>query len=197
MKKIGILGGTFDPIHIGHLVAADQALFFAGLDEIWFMPAPNPPHKMDTNITAINHRLEMVKKVVEMDPKYKLCTIELERLGPSYTLNTIKELRIKYPDYQFFFIIGGDMIRYLPNWYGIEELITIVNFIGLDRPGYEYQAISGKDKNILDQVKLIPMPQLDISSSQIREWVKTGSAIRYLVPIKIERYIKENRLYES
>lgn len=197
MKKIGILGGTFDPVHIGHLVAADQALFFAGLDEIWFMPAPNPPHKMDSKITDINHRLEMVKKVVEIDPKYKLCTIELERLGPSYTVNTMKELIKKYPDYQFFFIIGGDMIKYLPKWYGIEELLTIVNFIGLDRPGYEYQATSSRDKNILAQVKLIPMPQLDISSSQIREWVKAGRTIRYIVPINIARYIKENRLYES
>lgn len=197
MKKIGILGGTFDPIHIGHLVAADQALFFAGLDEIWFMPAPNPPHKMDTKITAINHRLEMVKMVVEMDRRYKLCTIEFDRLGPSYTLDTMKELKMKYSDYEFFLIIGGDMIKYLPKWYGIEELITIVNFIGLDRPGYEYQATSSRDKDILEQVKLIPMPQLDISSSQIREWVKAGRAIRYLVPINVERYIRENKLYES
>lgn len=197
MKKIGILGGTFDPIHIGHLVAADQALFFAGLDEIWFMPAPNPPHKMDTEITTINHRLEMVKRVVEIDRRYKLCTIELDRLGPSYTLDTIKELKIKYSDYEFFFIIGGDMIKYLPKWYGIEELITIVSFIGLDRPGYDYQATSSRDKNILEQVKLIPMPQLDISSSQIREWVKAGRVIRYFVPISVERYIRENRLYES
>jgi len=196
MKKIGILGGTFDPIHIGHLVAADQALSFASLDEIWFMPAPNPPHKMALEITTINHRLEMVKKAVEMDPKYKLCTIELDRFGLSYTLDTMKELKMKYPDYQFFFIIGGDMIKYLPKWYGIEELITIVNFIGLDRPGYEYQATSSKENDIIDQVKLIPMPQLDISSTQIRERVKAGRTIRYLVPNNVERYIRENKLYE-
>lgn len=197
MKKVGILGGTFDPVHIGHLIAADQAIFYANLDEIWFMPAPTPPHKLDNKITPIEGRVEMLKRILPLESKYKLCTIELERSGPSYTLETIIELKTKYPDNEFHFIIGGDMIRYLPKWYGIDELIDLVNFIGLGRPGFQFEAKTEQEKKIIEKVTLIPMPQLEISSSAIRDWVKTGKEIRYFVTKSVEDYIKEKHLYES
>ena len=197
MKKVGIFGGTFDPIHIGHLIAAEQAVYHAKLDEIWFMPALQPPHKMDLEITSVTHRVEMVNRVVQADSKYKLCNIELERNGPSYTLDTMKELRVKYSNVEFYFIIGGDMIKDLHKWYGIEELINIVQFLGLERPGFRYQAKNTKEDLILQKVKIIPMPQLEISSSLIRDWVKIGRTIRYLVPQDVNEYIREKHLYES
>lgn len=197
MKKIGILGGTFDPIHIGHLVAADQALFHSGLDEIWFMPAPNPPHKSNANITSINHRVEMVKSILKIDSRYRLCTIELERTGKSYTIDTIKEIKARYPEDSFYFIIGGDMIEYLPKWYGIEQLINLVQFIGLQRPGYDYEHLLKNNPAIYQKLTILPMPQLDVSSTIIRNKVKSGEEIRYFVPEFVEQYIREHNLYES
>ncbi len=196
MKKVGIFGGTFDPIHIGHMIAADQALFYADLDEIWFMPAQIPPHKRNSNITHAIHRLEMLKRVVKLDNRYKLCTIELERSGPSYTLDTMKELQKKFHEYSFSFIIGGDMIEYLPKWYGIEELVQLVQFIGLKRPGFHHFPKNDEGELVYKFVKMIPMPQLEVSSSLIREWIKNGRSIRYIVDDSVEEYIKEQRLYE-
>lgn len=195
MKKVGILGGTFDPIHIGHLIMADQAMFYADLDEIWFLPAPTPPHKLDNEITSIEQRIEMIKKVTSQDEKYKLCAIELNRTGPSYTIDTIKELKSIYPHFSFSFVIGGDMIEYLPHWHKVEELLTMVRFLGLERPGFSLTPKNELEEKLFKQVELIPMPQLEISSSQIREWIKMGRTIRYLVPFYVEQYIKENNLY--
>ncbi|TCS83784.1 nicotinate-nucleotide adenylyltransferase [Tepidibacillus fermentans] len=197
MKKVGILGGTFDPLHIVHFIMADQSLFYGGLDEIWFMPAYIPPHKQSRSITSADQRIEMVKRAIQNEPQYRLCTIELERNGPSYTLETIKELQSRYPDISFSFIIGGDMIQYLPKWYGIEELLSLIQFIGLPRPGYSLVPRTEREKQIIDQVKIIPMPQLEISSTLIRHWVKEGRPLRYLVPVAVEQYIKENHLYED
>lgn len=196
MKKIGILGGTFDPIHIAHLLAADQAIFYADLDEIWFMPAPIPPHKRYSKVTPIVHRVEMVKRVTALNSKYKLCTIELEREGPSYTFDTMKEIKKRFPEDSFFFIIGGDMVHDLSDWYKIEELLQMVRFIGLERPGYLFEPGTETEKGIYEQVVKIPMPHLDISSSLIREWIKMGRTICYVVPSSVEEYIKENHLYE-
>jgi len=197
MKRIGIFGGTFDPIHIGHLIAAEQVLYHTKLDEIWFMPASKPPHKLDMKITAVHHRVEMVRRVISLDPRYHICTIELDRKGPSYSLDTVKELKKKYPNYSFFFIIGGDMIEYLAKWHGIEELIEIVEFIGLKRPGFSFQPKNEQEQKIFGRIQLIPMLQLEISSSRIREWINKGRTVRYLVPSSVEEYIKENGLYEG
>ncbi|MFV9510978.1 nicotinate-nucleotide adenylyltransferase [Tepidibacillus sp. LV47] len=197
MKKVGILGGTFDPLHIGHFIMADQSLFYGGLDEIWFMPAHIPPHKLGRKITPVHHRIEMVKRAIENEPQFRLCTIELERDGPSYTLDTVKELNSRYPNISFSFIIGGDMIEYLPNWYRIEELLSLIQFIGLVRPGYSLDNLTSKEKQIIKHVKMIPMPQLEISSTLIRQWVKEGRPLRHVVPNPVEQYIKENHLYED
>ncbi|MGD9676753.1 MAG: nicotinate-nucleotide adenylyltransferase [Vulcanibacillus sp.] len=195
MKKIGIIGGTYDPIHIGHLIAADQVLFYQKLDEIWFMPANNPPHKLNLNITSYEHRVEMLNHVLILDSRYKICTIEMERIGPSYTIDTIKELKVRYPQDSFYFIIGGDMIRDLAKWYKIEELIKLVQFIGLERIGYTDKTLTEQEKQIINRVIMVPMPQLEVSSSLIRDWVKMGRDIRYVVLEGVEHYIKENKLY--
>lgn len=191
-KRIGLLGGTFDPIHYAHLLAAEQARDQMGLDEIWLVPAKIPPHKERSDIAAAHHRLRMAELAASDHPSFRVSDVELQREGLSYTIDTIIEIKELYPHDEFFFIIGGDMVEMLPQWYRFTELCTMVHFIGLARPGAHY------DKQaLLPYVTFVEMPTVDISSTLIRQRVRSGRSIRYLVPDAVERYIKEHRLYES
>jgi nicotinate-nucleotide adenylyltransferase len=191
-KQVGIFGGTFDPIHFGHLLAAEQARDQLALDEIWFMPARIPPHKQRADIAAETHRLRMVELACADHPSFRVTDVELHREGPSYTYDTMRQLTAAHPDTSFWFIIGGDMVEILPKWYRFEELVTMVRFIGLARPGshYDEQALSSF-------VTFVEMPAVNISSTMIRQRAAEGRSIRYLVPDAVECYIKEHRLYES
>ncbi|NGQ94177.1 nicotinate-nucleotide adenylyltransferase [Brevibacillus sp. SYP-B805] len=191
-KRIGIFGGTFDPIHYGHLLAAEQARDQARLDEIWFMPARIPPHKQRNDIAAEGHRLRMTELATAPHPAFRVTDIELHRDGPSYTIDTMRQLVAAYPEHRFWFIIGGDMVEMLPKWHRFDELVTLVRFIGLARPGsrYDEEALSA-------YVTFVEMPAVEISSTLIRERAAAGRSIRYLVPDAVECYIKEHRLYES
>jgi nicotinate-nucleotide adenylyltransferase len=192
-KKVGIYGGTFDPVHTVHLMVAEQARDRLGLDEIWFTPARIPPHKQKKHITADTHRAKMLALAIEENPCFVLNTIELEldRSQPSYTYHTMQLLKERYPEVEFYFIIGGDMAEHLPKWYKIDELVTMVQFVALARPGYIM------NNQYMQHVIQVDMPQLDISSSMIREKIATGASIRYLVPDSVRLYIEENRLYET
>lgn len=191
MKKIGILGGTFDPPHFGHLLIAEQALEACALDEIWFMPTKIPPHKQGSNLCSDEERIEMVSKAIQDNPSFHLMLIEFEREGPSYTIDTIRELKLKYNDSDFYFIIGGDMIEYLPKWKEIDQLMSLVTFVGVKRPGHPYTS------SYSDNVILIDAPQLEISSTEIRDRLLSGRSVRYLLPDKIIHYIKEKNIYGS
>ncbi|QRG70535.1 nicotinate-nucleotide adenylyltransferase [Brevibacillus choshinensis] len=191
MKHVGIMGGTFDPIHCGHLLAAEQAREQAGLDEVWFMPTHIPPHKKRDGLTSAATRLQMVELAVADHESFRVTDIELKREGPSYTYDTIVQLVDQFPDCRFSFIIGGDMVEILPKWYRYEELSRLIGFIGLARPGATLEQVSRED------VTFVEMPVWDISSTLIREKAAAGQSIRYLVPNSVERYIKENRFYES
>lgn len=186
MRKIGILGGTFDPPHNGHLLIAEQVRIELELEEIWFLPANIPPHKQKTNTTN-QERLAMLEKAVQGNPFFKICTAELERSGISYTIDTMKELKGLHPDCAFYFIIGADMVEYLPKWYKIDELTGLVQFVGVRRAGYETQT----DYPVL----IADIPMFDVSSSLIRKRVKEGQSIRYLLPDSIIRHIGEHHLY--
>ncbi|MCA0970009.1 nicotinate-nucleotide adenylyltransferase [Halobacillus litoralis] len=187
MKRIGILGGTFDPPHLGHLIMAEQALEGMELDEVWFLPSYIPPHKEDAAGSSVD-RLAMVKKAVETNEHFKVCDIEHTRKGTSYTVDTMKVLNEEYPDHQFYFIIGGDMVEHLPKWNRIDELVQLVEFIGVKRPGYDWEP-----RRFVHPVEV---PQIDISSSEIRERVSRGESVRYLVPDSVYHYVKEHQLYE-
>ena len=139
MKKIAILGGTFNPPHLGHLIIASEVQAQLNFDEIWFMPNQEPPHKESTIGVNSAQRLEMVRRAIADNPLFKIQTIELERTGRSYTFDTMKLLTEKY-DHDFYFIIGADMIEYLPKWYKIEELVKLVTFVGVNRPDYDKQS---------------------------------------------------------
>ncbi|GIO22060.1 nicotinate-nucleotide adenylyltransferase [Oceanobacillus sp. J11TS1] len=186
MKKIGILGGTFNPPHIGHLWIAEEVRIRKQLDEIWFVPTRTPPHK-ETAVLDAAHRLEMLRLAIQGNPHFHINALELEREGKSYTYDTVKELTAKYHEDAFSFIIGSDMVEYLPKWYRVDELVKMVRFIGVSRPGSELQTTYP-----IDCLEIHP---LDISSTFIRNRLGDGEFVRYLLPSAVMNYIKENRIY--
>lgn len=190
MKKIGILGGTFDPPHIGHLVIGEQARIACSLDEVWFMPVQTPPHKLSSNLCLDQDRIEMLKRAIKTNPYFQISLIEFERNGPSYTIDTIKELRKRHENLNFYFIIGGDMINYLPNWKDIDELVTMITFIGIERPGHPL-----RPTNFKDQIIMVNAPKVDLSSSELREMLYNKQSVRYLLPDDVYDYIQEMGLY--
>lgn len=186
-------GGTFDPVHTVHLIVAERARDALELDEIWLMPARIPPHKQDQVITDDRHRIEMLRLAAAGNERFHVTTVELDAQSgtPSYTYDTMSQLVATYKDVEFFFIIGGDMVEYLPKWHRVDELLCLVRFVALARPGYSM------DTPYREWLTEVEMPQLDVSSSQIRRLVREGHSIRYLVPEAVRLYIEENRLYES
>ncbi|MEB3100744.1 nicotinate-nucleotide adenylyltransferase [Ferviditalea candida] len=194
--RIGIMGGTFNPIHLGHLIAAEQARDGMGLQEVWFLPSNIPPHKEPETGAAAEQRLEMVRRAVSGHPQFRVNDLELRLGGKSYSVNTVAELQKQHPDHEFYFIIGGDMVQYLPNWHRIEELVRKVFFIGLQRAGTTLDPDSLPDW-IREKVVMIPMPMIQISSTDIRGRFAEKQSIRYLVPDEVRSYIEENGLYES
>lgn len=194
MKKIGIMGGAFDPIHIGHLLAAEAAREKYELEEVWFMPSHIPPHKHQAGGSG-EQRLEMVKAATQSHPAFKPLDIELRRGGVSYTVDTIRALRSEHADLELYFIIGADMVNYLPKWEGIEELVGMLRFIGLQRPG-SFLELDTLPPLIRDAVMLADMPLVDISSSLIRSRISRGLSVRYMVPEQVYEYIMGSRLYE-
>lgn len=189
MKRVGILGGTFDPPHIGHLIIANEVLDALNLDEIRFMPNHVPPHKQKTQQVSNLDRLSMLENAISGHPSFFVEDIEIEREGTSFTLDTVKLLKNREPEVEFYFIIGADMIAYLPNWHGVDELMTLISFIGVKRPGYE--------ESTRYPITMVEMPELHLSSSMIRKRIKAGQTIKYLLPDNVREYIKENGLYES
>ena len=189
MKKVGILGGTSDPPHIGHLIIANEVLSALQLDEVRFMPNHTPPHKQKTETVSNEDRIKMLKFSIMGHPQFSLELTEIESPGTSYTYETMQRLKEKEPDSDYYFIIGADMIEYLPRWYNIDQLVQLVHFVGVDRPPYK--------SDTTYPVRLIDVPQIYLSSSYIRDKVKAGLSIKYLVAPAVEKYIEENSLYES
>ncbi|MDR4948662.1 nicotinate-nucleotide adenylyltransferase [Neobacillus cucumis] len=187
MKKVGILGGTFNPPHYGHLLIANEVLSELDLDIIWFMPNHEPPHKKKPDSVKDEERLRMLELAITGNTNFSVQPIELKRTGPSYTVDTMKILNENYPEYQFFFIIGADMIEYLPKWHDIDILVNLVQFVGVERPSYNHQT----DYPVL----YIDVPSIDVSSSMIRDRVKRGKSVRYLLPDSVIDYIEEKQLY--
>ncbi|MDP4083438.1 MAG: nicotinate-nucleotide adenylyltransferase [Bacillota bacterium] len=189
MKKVGILGGTFDPPHHGHLLIANEVLSTLLLDEIWFMPNGDPPHKKKSELVKNKDRLRMLELALEGNGQFKIEPIEFERQGPSFTIDTMRMLKSIYQDYQFYFIIGADMVEYLPKWHGIDELIEVVKFVGVKRPSYSHQTNY--------PVQYIDVPAMEVSSSLIRKRLKEGKSVRYLMPDSVIEYIRGGGLYGS
>ncbi|PZM67181.1 nicotinate-nucleotide adenylyltransferase [Paenibacillus dendritiformis] len=196
MRQIGIMGGTFNPIHLGHLVAAECAREAANLDEVWFMPAHVPPHKTNHPQADGKHRLEMTRLAIAGNPSFRASDWELARGGVSYTYETVISLRAAYPAVSWHWIIGGDMVDYLPKWHRIDELMRLIRFVGLHRPGIRWNE-EKLPAAWRGRILAADMPQMDISSTDIRERRAAGRSIRYLVPEAVEHYMARWGLYES
>ncbi len=195
--NIGILGGTFDPIHIGHLVVAEEARIKLGFNEVLFVPAGQPLLKPDRNITRSDQRVEMVRRAIADNPHFKLCTIEAERPGPSYTVDTVMMLREQLgSEVGLFFILGRDTLAELPSWKEPKKLVQLCRLVVAPRLGSkDLQHLETEIPGLLGKVVQLDMPVIGISSSGIRQRVAQGLPIRYLVPAGVEKYISEQKIY--
>lgn len=186
LSKIGIFGGTFDPIHHGHLILAREARETLGLDTVIFIPASASPHKMDQKLTAPEIRLEMLCTAIESEPGFGFDAMELQRPPPSYAIETIEALRRREPAAEFFYFIGEDHVARLPSWHRFAELLEKVRFVVLNRSG-----------GTAEHPYLTIKQHLDISATNIRNRVATGRSIRYLVPPAVEKIIHDRQLYRE
>lgn len=199
--RIGILGGTFNPVHSGHLLLAQNALERLELSTVMFIPCANPPHKAATRLASAEHRMAMLELATEHDLSFEVNDLEIRRGGLSYTIDTVRELKKIHPSAEFFFIIGADSLLELHTWKDITDLLKICRFVTFNRPGVDTASI-GSNAIRLDPpwpamlLKDVLTGQLlDISSSDIRYRVAEGMSIRYLVPQAVEMYIAEHNLY--
>ena len=186
-KQIGLLGGNFNPVHNAHLTIADQVRQQLGLDEVLLMPEYQPPHVDKKTTISEKHRLRMLELAVRDIEGLGIETIELERKGISYTYDTMKLLTEKNPDVDYYFIIGEDMVAYLPKWHRISELIQMVQFVGVQRPKYK----AGTSYPVI----WVDVPLLDISSSLIRRQLEEGKKPNFLLPQAVLDYIEKEGLY--
>lgn len=188
-KRIGILGGTFNPPHLGHLLMAEQVGNQLELDEVWFMPTAKPPHAPGKTTIASQHRVQMIQLAIENNPLFKVQPYEIHRGGVNYTVDTMKHFVETYPESDFYFIIGSDSANDLSTWKQIDELVQLVQFVGVRRPGeFPYQGQY--------PILWVDSPLIELSSTEIRLRVYLEQSIRYQVPSKVAAYIQEHRLYE-
>lgn len=199
MMKIGIMGGTFDPIHIGHLILAESARESLNLNKIIFIPTGINPFKIDKNTASPVHRLEMLKLAIESNEHFTISSIEIERSGITYTIDTMKALREKYKEDELYFIVGSDIVFQIEKWKDFKDIFKLCKFVLVNRPGNDCNEIDNKIKelNLRYAISFIRInsPYIDISSSDIRNRIKNNKSIKYLVPLKVEEYIKKNNLY--
>jgi nicotinate-nucleotide adenylyltransferase len=191
--RIGVMGGTFDPIHHGHLVAASEVGHFFSLDEVVFVPTGQPWQKDGREVSAAEDRYLMTVIATASNPRFSVSRVDIDRPGPTYTIDTLRELRVlRGPDVELFFITGADALAQIMTWQDADELFKLAHFVGCTRPGHQLSGAGLPN----DRVSLIEIPALTISSTTCRERVGAGAPIWYLVPDGIVQYISKRSLYQ-
>jgi nicotinate-nucleotide adenylyltransferase len=198
--RIGIFGGTFDPIHMGHLILAEQCRSQAGLDEVRFLPAAHPPHKPGPHMTRFEQRCEMIELAIAGHPTFRVERVEKELPPPSYTAETLAELHRRHPDDELFLLMGSDQLPDLPTWYEPHRVIQQAGLIVVPRPGVMLWTAERLAKALRVEVgavrlQLVACPMMEIASRELRRAVADGLSIRYLVPRAVEEYISDRKLY--
>ena len=198
--KIGIMGGTFNPIHYGHLIIAESVRESFCLDKVLFIPSGQPPHKPDSEVIDPEHRHEMVRRAVASNCYFEASRVEIDRKGYTYTINTLQSLREEYGrEAELYFIIGADLLPELVTWKEFKNVFSMCEFIAVQRPGYDgksfEEALEHLKMNFDLKLNLTEAPLVDISSSDIRRRCIGGKSIKYLVPEEVEEYIVTNGLY--
>ena len=199
--RVGVLGGTFDPIHIGHLTLAEAVRCKLKLDRVLFVVAGNPYLKKDRKITDAHHRVEMVRSAVEGNPHFELSTVEVERGGPSYSVETVAELKEKhYKNDDIYFILGWDNLLELPRWRDPARLISLCYLAAVPRVGYpmpDLKAMEKKIPGIASKTTILDSPLINISATVVRERLSRGLSLKSLIPDAVIDYIKNNNLYRN
>ena len=198
--SIGIMGGTFNPIHMGHLIVSEYIREDMELDLICFIPTGNPPHKVGEYILDGQKRYELVKKAINDNEKFVVSDIEVTRMGYSYSIDTIRHIMSLYPEDKLYFIIGSDKLFELPTWKEVDKLIQLVEFVVYDRGYYSEEEINSQISMLFQNGYLISRvkgPKIDISSSMIRERIKSERSIKYLCPKEVEETIESELLYKE
>lgn len=191
--RLGVMGGTFDPIHHGHLVAASEVAAVFGLDEVVFVPTGRPWQKVDRGVSEPEHRYLMTVIATASNPRFTVSRVDVDRPGPTYTIDTLHELRQQRPGAELYFITGADALQQILEWKRSDELFALAHFIGVTRPGHR---LSG-DGLPADRVSLVEVPAMAISSTDCRERVAKGEPVWYLVPDGVVQYIAKYSLYRQ
>lgn len=199
LNRIGIMGGTFNPVHVAHISMAEAAYRQAGLDKVVFMPSKNPPHKQDISIIPEKHRMAMIKLAISGIPYFEYSDFEFKREGITYSAYTLKLLCKMHPENRYYFIMGGDSFFQIENWYMPEKIMECATLLAISRNGSDKEQMLMYSRILKEKynarVMLVDMPRMDISSSSIRKLISSGgNATRYL-PHKVWEYIKDNRCY--
>ena len=199
-KSIGIMGGTFDPVHYGHLVIATCARFEFQLDKVVFVPCGSPPHKSGQAISAADHRYRMVELAIAGNPDFEISRMELDRSGPSYSVDTLKSFRRSFgAETDLYFITGADAIVEILTWKRVDELVGLCSFIAATRPGYSLpqlnNAIQALPVEFQEKIFTFQIPGIAVSSTEIRERIRAGKPIKYLLPTEVENYITDHKIY--
>lgn len=196
--RLGVFGGTFDPIHYGHLVAAEEVRYRLQLDKVLFVPAGVPPHKLDHDITPTRHRVAMLELALASNPGFALSRVDIDRHGPCYTVDTLALLHQEYgPGAELFFLMGMDSLADILTWKEPERLIRLARIVVVGRPGFQAD-VDELDKVLpgaAERISIVDTPLMEVSSSDIRRRVREGAPIRYQVPDAVEAYIRAHRLY--
>lgn len=196
--RLGILGGTFDPIHIGHLILAEEAWYQLGLEKVLLVPAGDPPHKRDRPLTPVEHRVTMIELAIADNPHLELSRVDVDRPGPHYTVDMVRLHLEQYgPGTDLYFLMGLDSLADLPNWHQPQQLVELCNLVALSRPdsGLDLEELEKQLPGLRWRVIFLPMPELQIASHMIQQRVRQGRPIRYQVLPAVERYIHEHCLY--
>lgn len=198
--RMGISGGTFDPIHIGHLIIAQEVCDYLNLSKVLFIPVGNPPHKDESRVTDAHTRLDMVKIAIQNNPRFEALDIEVNRSGYTYAVDTLVELKKRYKNAVFYYLIGADVVFDLVTWKKYEEVFELCEFVAVLRQGYNKENVATRidelkaSHNIKIQTYEIPL--IGVSSTLIRDRIKANRSVKYLLPSKVEEYIAKNNLYK-
>ncbi len=198
-ERIGIMGGTFDPIHYGHLLAAEEARFRFSMNKVIFVPCGIPPHKKSYAVTPAEHRYAMTVLATASNPRFVVSRIEIDRPGPSYAVDTLRAFRQMFGEGgELFFITGVDAVLEILTWKDKGELVRLCRFIAVTRPGYDVRQLSDRlPSDYLERIIPLVIPGMDVSSTLIRQRVRAGEPIRYLTPDAVCDYIVKHGLYKG
>ena len=193
--KVGILGGSFDPVHLGHLIIGQETAEMLGLEVLYFVPCRTPPHKPERRLAAARHRLRMLVDAVKGNPRFALSDIELTRPGPSYSLDTLRAFReILGATTELFLVVGMDSLVDMGSWHRPDDIFRLARVVAAGRPGYRSEDVPAR---FAERAVRVDVTLTDISSSRVRSFVRDGRSIRYLVPGEVAAYIQRERLYRG